>query len=411
MNNLNITDNEIYDIYLKEKKRQYNSIEIIASENYVSESVLEATWSILTNKYSEGYPWKRYYWWNQFIDQIENIAIQRAKKLFNAKFVNVQPHSWSTANFSVYLSLLNPWDTILWMGLTSWWHLTHWHSVSFSWKVYKSIQYTTNEDWYIDYEQVRSFSLKYRPKVIVCWYSAYSRKLDYRKFKEIADEVWAFLFADISHIAWLIVSWEFENPIDIVDIVMTTTHKTLRWPRWAIILTNNKEISKKVDKAVFPWTQWWPLEHIIMAKAVAFKEALKPEFKIYINQVLKNIKVMESFFQKNDIKMITWWTDNHLLLLDMQSLWIDWTIAEKTLEKCDISCNKNTIPWDKSPFKPNWIRIGTPAITTRWLKEWDIEIVCDFILNALKNYKNEKKLLEIKNNVNKFMSKFKIFAR
>lgn len=403
-------DQEIYKAFLLERDRQKNGIEIIASENYVSPAVLEACWSIFTNKYSEGYPGKRYYGGNQYIDIVENLAIDRLKKLFNVKFANVQPHSGSSANLAVYLSLLQPHDTVLGMALSSWWHLTHGHKVNFSGMIYNAVQYGTNAEWLIEYDEVERLALEHNPKMIICWFSAYPRNLNYQKFRAIADKVWAYLFADISHIAGMITGWMLENPCSVCDVVMTTTHKTLRWPRWAVIMTNNEELAKKIDKTIFPGCQWWPLDHVIMWKAIAFGEALKPEFKTYCEQVLKNAKIFEKFFTENGVKMTTGGTENHLLVLDMRSLWIDGTIAEKTLEECEISCNKNTVPWDTSPFKPSWIRIWSPALTTRWLKEDDILKVSNLILTALKNHDNAEIKLQVKSDVHEMMSKFPIFA-
>ena len=403
-------DPEIYDAFLKERDRQKNGIEIIASENYVSPAVLEACGSIFTNKYSEWYPGKRYYGGNQYIDIVENLAIERLKKLFNVKFANVQAHSGSSANLAIYLSLLQPHDTVLWMALSSGWHLTHWHKVNFSGMIYNSVQYGTNTEWLIDYDEVEKLALEHKPKMIICWFSAYPRSLDYQKFRNIADKVGAYLFADISHIAGMIAGGVLENPCVVCDVVMTTTHKTLRWPRGAVIMSNNEEIAKKIDKAIFPGCQWWPLDHIIMWKAIAFWEALKPQFKTYCEQVLKNAKVFEKFFAENWVKMTTWWTENHLLVLDMRSIWIDGTIAEKTLEECEISCNKNTVPGDTSPFKPSWIRIWTPALTTRGLKEQDILKVWNLIFTAIKNHDNAEIKIQIKAQVHDMMKNFPIFA-
>lgn len=404
-------DQEVYAAFLQERDRQKNGIEIIASENYVSPAVLEACGSIFTNKYSEWYPGKRYYGGNQYIDVVENLAIERLKKLFDVKYANVQAHSGSSANLAIYMALLSPGDTVLGMALSSGGHLTHGHKVNFSWIQYKAVQYVTDELWIINYDEVEKLALEHKPKMLVCWFSAYPRQLDYKKFRTIADKVGAYLFADVSHIAGMIAAWIFENPCEHCDVVMTTTHKTLRWPRWWVIVTNNEEIAKKIDKAIFPGCQWWPLDHIIMWKAIAFGEALKPEFKTYMEQVLKNAKTFEKFFAENWVTMVTNGTENHLLLLDMRSLWIDGTIAEKILEDCEISCNKNTVPWDTSPFKPSGIRIWTPALTTRWLKEQDITKVWNLILTALKNHDNEEIKAQVKSDVHAMMSQFPIFDR
>ncbi len=298
-------DPELYTMYLQEKHRQIHGVEIIASENYVSNAVLEATGSILTNKYSEGYPGKRYYGGNQYVDMIETLAIERAKKLFDVQYVNVQPHSGSSANLAIYFALLNPGDTVMGMKLSSGGHLTHGHKVNFSGKIYNSVQYGTNPEGRIDYDEVRKLALEHKPKMIICGYTAYPRQFDYKKFRAIADEVGAYLVADISHIAGLIAGKAFENPCGICDVVMTTTHKTLRGPRGAIIMTNNEELAQKIDKTIIPGCQGGPLDHVIMAKAVAFREALEPSFADYAQQVIKNTKAFEHVFVKAGVTMTT----------------------------------------------------------------------------------------------------------
>lgn len=401
---------KIFDIINKEKYRQETSLELIPSENYVSEDVMKATWSILTNKYSEWYPWKRYYWWQEYTDEIENLAIERARKLFWAEYINVQPLSWSPANLEVYIWLLEYWDTVLWLSLAHWWHLTHWHPLSSSWILYNFIPYFVDEKTeLIDMDEVEKIAIENKPKMILAWFSAYSRNIDWKRFREIADKVWAILMADISHIAWLIAWWVLENPIPYCDVVTTTTHKTLRWPRWAIIMSK-KEFEQKLAKAVFPWIQWGPHMNNIAAKAIAFNEALQPEFKEYSKQVIANAKVLASELQSNWFRIISWWTDNHIVLIDMVSSYnIAWKEAEIVLEKVWLTTNKNTIPYDKrKPLDPSWIRIWTPAITTRWMKENEMKIIAKVFYEAIKNKDNETKLEELKKEIFDLCLKFPI---
>lgn len=404
-------DKIVFDLIELEANRQDTEIELIASENYTSREVMEANWSILTNKYSEGYPWKRYYAGQQFIDEIENLAISRAKELFWAEYVNVQPLSWSPANLAVYLWMLKPGDKVLWLSLDQWWHLSHWHPLNFSWILYEIIPYFVDKDTeIIDMDEVERLAILHKPNMILAWFSAYSRNLDWKRFREIADKVWSILMADIAHIAWLIAWGVLENPVPYCDVVTTTTHKTLRWPRWAIIMSK-KEHEAKLARAVFPWVQWWPHENNIAAKAVAFWEALKPEFGEYCKQVIKNAKVLASELQNYWFKIVTWWTDNHIVLVDVfGSFWITWKEAEKALDEVGLSTNKNMVPYDtRKPLDPSWIRIWTPASTTRWMKEDDMKIIAKAFYEAIMNKDNEEKLKEIKNDILDLCKKHPIY--
>ena len=404
-------DKKVFDIIQKELKRQEEEIELIASENYVSKAVLEAIWSIFTNKYAEGYPWKRYYEGCEYVDEIENLAIQRVKKLFGAEYVNVQPLSWSPANLAVYLAFLNPGDKILSLSLDQWGHLSHGHFLNFSGKFYNIIPYHLDKETEeIDMDEVEKLALKEKPKLILSWFSAYSKNLDWKRFRQIADKVGAILMWDISHIAWLIAWWVLENPVPYLDIITTTTHKTLRWPRWAIIMAKEK-FAKKLDTAVFPWIQGWPHVNLITAKAVAFKEALEPSFKEYAQQVVKNAKVFAKILIDNNFKVVSNWTENHIVLVDVyKSLGISWKQAEQILKKVWISVNKNMVPYDeRKPLDPSWIRLWTPAMTTRWMKEKDVELIADIFMQALKNKDNETKLKELKEKVLNLCAKFTIY--
>jgi glycine hydroxymethyltransferase len=396
---------------LKEESRQENEIELIASENYASLDVLEAAWSILSNKYSEWYPWKRYYAWQENIDKIENIAINRAKELFWAEYVNVQPLSWSPANLAVYLWVLKPGDTVLWLSLDQGGHLSHGHPMNFSWILYNIVPYFLDkEKEIIDMDEVERIALETKPKMILAWFSAYSRDLDWKRFREIADKVWAILMADIAHIAWLIAWWVLENPVPYCDIVTTTTHKTLRWPRWAIIMSKEK-YSKDIAKAVFPWVQWWPHENLIAAKAVAFKEALDPSFKVYARQVVDNARFLADLLMENWFKITSNWTDNHLILIDVfSSFWVTWKEAEIALEKVGLSTNKNMVPYDiRKPMDPSWIRIWTPAVTTRWMKEEEMKIIADVFTRAIKNHNDDNILEWLKSEILDLCKRFPIY--
>ena len=386
------TDKTIYDLIQKEAQRQENEIELIASENYASKAVMEAAGSILTNKYSEGYPWKRYYAWQEFIDKIEQLAINRAKELFDAEHVNVQPLSGSPANLAVYLALLKPGDTVLWLSLDQWWHLSHGHPLNFSGLLYNIVPYHLNpETELIDMDEVEELARKHKPKMIIAGFSAYPRNLDWKRFRKIADEVWAILMADIAHIAGLVAGKVLENPVPFCDVVTTTTHKTLRWPRWAIIMCKEK-FAKQIDRAVFPGVQWGPHENLVAAKAVAFYEALQPEFQTYAKQVVKNAKVMADELINAGYKLVTNWTENHLMLIDVYtSLWVTGKEAEKALEYVWLSTNKNMVPYDKrKPMDPSWIRLWTAAATTRGMKEEQMKQIAEYFDETLKLVKKYK---------------------
>ena len=364
-----------------EQQREQNQIELIASENIVSPAVLEAQGSILTNKYAEGYPARRYYGGCGCVDMVENLAIERAKKLFNAAFVNVQPHSGSQANTAVYVALLKPMDTILGMALDAGGHLTHGAKVSFSGKWLKSITYGVCRDTdLIDYNQVEQLALENKPKLIIAGGSAYPRQIDFKRFREIADKVGAYLMVDMAHFAGLVAGGVHPNPLDFADVVTTTTHKTLRGPRGGMILTNNAEIAKKIDAAVFPATQGGPLMHVIAAKAVCFGEALTPMFKDYAAQVVENAKVLGETLRARGLNLVANGTDTHLLLVDLRPKNLTGDVVEKALEAAHMTCNKNAIPFDPMPPKvTSGIRVGTPAGTTRGFKEAEFEQVGNWI--------------------------------
>ncbi len=390
-----IEDSKISSILDLEKKRQIEGIELIASENYVSESVLECMGSILTNKYSEGYPGKRYYCGNQYIDEIENEAIARAKELFGAEYVNVQPYSGSPANQAVYMALINPGDTVMGMSLDAGGHLTHGYKISFSGKYYNSVNYGVNEDGYIDYEEVRKLALENKPKLIWVGFSAYSRIIDWNEFRKIADEVGAYLAVDISHIAGLVVAGEYPNPVGIADVVTTTTHKTLRGPRGAIIMCK-EELGEKIDKAVFPGLQGGPHNHTTAAIAVALGEALKPEFKEYAKQVVLNARALVSAMIDLGYTIVSGGTDNHLFLVDtVKSVNLSGGEASDLLEKANITVNKNAVPNDmRKPWDPSGIRIGTPAITTRGIREQDMKVIASLIDDVLRKKKSPEMVRE-----------------
>lgn len=405
-------DKLIINALKKETKRQKNNIELIASENYVSKDILKLQGSILTNKYAEGYPGKRYYGGCEYIDIFENLAITYAKKLFNADYANVQPHSGSSANMAVYRALISPGDKVLGMNLSHGGHLTHGYKINFSGMDYQVISYNVDPiTEMIDYKKLEEQVLLERPKLIIAGASAYSRKIDFKEFRRIADLVGAYLFVDMAHIAGLVAANLHENPVLYADVVSTTTHKTLRGPRGGMILTNNLEIAKKIDKVIFPGIQGGPLMHVIAAKAQCFYEALDPSFKTYQEQVLKNINALSNTLKENGFRIVTGGTDNHLILVDLKSS-IDMTglDAEILLDKIGITVNKNTIPYDTlSPVITSGIRIGSPAMTSKLMKEKEFIIIGNIIAKALKN-KNDKKLLkELKKEVtlltNKFISK------
>lgn len=400
------TKDEIFKYIENESTRQLEGIELIASENYVSKSVLNAMGSILTNKYSEGYVGKRYYGGNEYIDRIEQECISRAKDLFKAEHVNVQPYSGSTANLAVHFAFLNPGDKTMGMELSAGGHLTHGFKVSISGKYFDSVSYGVDENGYIDYDEVRKIALEHRPKLIWSGFSAYSRVIDWNEFRKIADEVGALLVADIAHIAGLIVADEYPSPVGIADIVTTTTHKTLRGPRGAIILSKG-EYGEVMDKAVFPGLQGGPHNHITAGIAVALKEASTNEFKQYAKQIILNSKALSNELIKRGFKVVSGGTDNHLFLLDtVSSVNLSGKEASDILEEVNITVNKNSIPNDtRKPWDPSGIRIGTPAITTRGFKEKDMLFIADLIADALKKRKDSK---ELKSKVRLFTKQFPI---
>lgn len=404
--NLENFDPEVFGYLNDEIKRQEEHIELIASENFVSKAVLETMGTELTNKYAEGYPGKRYYGGCEHVDKIEQLAIDRLKKLFNADHANVQPHCGANANIAVYVAVLKPGDTVLGMRLTEGGHLTHGSPVNMSGKFYNFVDYGVDpETETINYENVRELALKHKPKLIVAGASAYPRIIDFKKFREIADEVGAYLMVDMAHIAGLVATGDHPSPVPYADFVTTTTHKTLRGPRGGAILCK-EEHKKLLDKSVFPGFQGGPLEHIIAAKAVCFKEDLQPEFKEYTHQILKNAKAMEKVFLDNDVRLVSGGTDNHLLLIDCRSFGMTGKEAENVLSEVNITTNKNTIPNDpETPFVTSGIRIGTPAITTRGLKEAEATKVAEFMLDALKKRRPSE---EIKKDVVELMKKFPI---
>lgn len=395
-------DKRIREILDKEKNRQRDNIELIASENYVSNDILELQGSIFTNKYAEGYPGKRYYGGCENVDDIENLAIEYVCKLFNVKYANVQPHSGSQANMAVYRALLNHGDKIMGLNLSHGGHLTHGHKLNFSGIDYEVVSYNVdNDSEVIDYDKVREIALKEKPKMIIAGASAYPREINFKKFKDIALEVGAYLMVDMAHIAGLVATGLHMSPIPYADIVTSTTHKTLRGPRGGMILTNREDIIKKINKVVFPGVQGGPLMHVIAAKAQCFYEALQPEFKEYQLQVIKNIKTLEKVLKEEEIRLVSNGTDNHLLLLDVKnSVGITGKKAEEVLDKINITVNKNTIPNDlESPMVTSGIRIGSPAMTTRGFKEEEFAILGKIICKCLKNYDNEEVLKELKEEV------------
>jgi glycine hydroxymethyltransferase len=405
-------DSELWSSMENESLRQEEHIELIASENYASTRVLEAQGSLLTNKYAEGYPSKRYYGGCEYVDIAEELAISRAKELFKADYANVQPHSGSSANAAAFLALLEPNDTILGMSLDHGGHLTHGAKVNFSGKNYKGIQYglhpETNE---IDYDQVRKLAHEHRPKLIIAGFSAYSGIIDWKIFREIADEVNAYFLVDMAHISGLVAAELYPSPIPFADVVTSTTHKTLRGPRSGIILARkNEAIEKKLNSAVFPGSQGGPLMHVVAAKAVCFKEALEPEFKTYIKQVMDNAKVMCSTIQSRGINVVTGKTENHIILVDLRNKEITGKELEKALGDVNITVNKNAVPDDpRSPFVTSGVRLGTPAVTTRGFKEEEVEKISNWICDVIENHQDISKMDEIKNSVIDLTSKYPVY--
>jgi glycine hydroxymethyltransferase len=408
--NLEKSDIDVFNILKEEEHRQKYGMELIASENYVSSAVLEAMGSVFTNKYSEGYPGKRYYGGNQIVDKIETLAIERTKQLFGAEAVNVQPLSGGPANIAVYMALLEPGDKVLGLSLDQGGHLSHGHPMNFSGKLFNIIPYFLNKETeIIDMDEVAEIARREKPKMILAGFSAYSRNMDWKRFKEIADEVGAYTFADIAHIAGLIAGGQLESPVPYFDVVSTTTHKTLRGPRGGLIMCKEKFLPQ-INKAVFPGIQGGPHEHIIAAKAVAFGEALKPEFKDYAAQIIVNAKKLSDVLQNRGYRIVSGGTDNHLMLVDVfGSVGATGKEAEHALEFVGISVNKNMIPYDqRKPMDPSGIRLGTPAMTTRGMKEKDMETLGDLIDRTIKNKDSESELLKIKSEVEKVAEGFPV---
>ncbi len=400
-------DYELLNALKLEKKRQNRNIELIASENYVSKNILKLQGSILTNKYAEGYPGKRYYGGCEFIDIFESKAIEYACKLFGCKYANVQPHSGSSANMAVYRSLLEKGDKVLSISLTEGGHLTHGSKVSFSGIDYEIVSYSL-ENEVLNYEEIEKIALKEKPKMIIAGYSAYSRKIDFKKFRDIADKCGAYLMVDMAHIAGLVAGGVHMNPCPYADVVTSTTHKTLRGPRGGLILTNDEEIIKKINKTIFPGIQGGPLMHVIAAKAQCFYEALQDDFKTYAKNVVNNAKAMSNEFMKNNVRVVSGGTDNHLMLIDVKSSFgITGDVAEKILDSIYITVNKNTIPNETEKVTvTSGIRLGTAAMTTRGLKEKDFIKIADIIIKALKNYNNKKIINELKKEVTNITKRY-----
>ena len=407
-------DKILKDALRKETKRQEENIELIASENYVSKDILKLQGSILTNKYAEGYPGKRYYGGCQYIDIFENKAIENVCQLFGCKYANVQPHSGSSANMAVYRALVSHGDKVMGMNLSHGGHLTHGHPINFSGLDYEIVSYNVNEKTgMIDYDEVEQLAIKEKPKMIIAGCSAYSRMIDFKRFREIADKCGAYLMVDMAHIAGLVAAGLHPSPIPYADVVTSTTHKTLRGPRGGIILTNNEEIIKKVNKVIFPGIQGGPLMHVIAAKAQCFYEALQPEFKEYQKQVIKNMKAMSDYLKSKGVKVISDGTDNHLILVDVKSSFdLSGKKAEKILDEIHITCNKNTIPFDtESPFITSGIRIGSPAMTTRGLKEEEFKLIGEIIYKSLSNVDDKDIQKECKKEVLELTKKFPIYKK
>ncbi len=405
-------DPELYEAIKKEAERQEYKLNLIASENYASRAVMEAQGSILTNKYAEGYSGKRYYGGCDFVDVAENLAIARAKEIFNAKYVNVQPHSGSGANMAVYFSVLQPGDTIMSMDLSHGGHLSHGSPVSFSGKLYNIVPYgVSKETEMLDYDELLKIAKECKPKMIVCGASAYPREINFKKFREIADEVGAYLLADIAHIAGLVVAGVHQSPVPYADFVTTTTHKTLRGPRGGMIISRTEELAIGINKAVFPGIQGGPLMHIIAGKAVAFKEAMGEQFRLDQAQTVKNAKTLCKCLKEKGFDIVSGGTDNHLMLVNLNNMNITGKDAEAALSKAGIIANKNTVPFEtRSPFVTSGIRLGTPACSTRGMKEKEMELVADYIEIAIKNAENDKILSETCDKVKELCSKFPVYC-
>jgi glycine hydroxymethyltransferase len=411
MKHLPQADEQVFQAIQKELGRQRSKIELIASENFVSEAVMEAQGSVLTNKYAEGYPGRRYYGGCEYVDIVEDLARNRAKEIFGAEYVNVQPHSGAQANMAVYFTVLKQGDTVLGMNLSHGGHLTHGSPVNFSGVQYNFVEYGVDQETQrINYDDVRAKALEHKPKMIVAGASAYPRAIDFAKFREIADEVGAYLMVDMAHIAGLVASGLHQNPVPYADFVTTTTHKTLRGPRGGMILCK-EEFGKKIDKSIFPGIQGGPLMHVIAAKAVAFGEALQDSFKDYAGQIITNAQRLAESLQKEGLKIVSGGTDNHLLLVDVTTLGLTGKVAEKVLDEVGITVNKNTIPFDQqSPFVTSGIRIGTAAVTSRGFGEADMDEIASIIAFTLKNHEDEAKLEEAAGRIEALTSKFTLYG-
>lgn len=405
-------DSEIYELIEKEFERQNDHLEMIASENFTFPSVMEAMGSVLTNKYAEGYPFKRYYGGCEFVDKIEEIAVNRAKQLFGANFANVQPHSGSQANAAVYAALLKPYDKILGMDLSHGGHLTHGAKVSTSGQLYQSFFYGVELNGYIDYDKLALQAQVVKPNILVCGFSAYTRELDFKRLREIADSVGALLMGDIAHVAGLVVAGEYPNPFPHCHIVTTTTHKTLRGPRGGAILTNDEELMAKINKAVFPGIQGGPLMHVIAGKAVGFKENLKPEWKVYAKQVKANIQALAKILLQRNYNLVSGGSENHLVLMSFLNNTFSGKDADLALGNAGITVNKNTVPGEtRSPFVTSGIRIGSPALTARGMKEKEFEQIAQWIADILDDISNVELQQKIKKEIKDFSKDFKIYER
>jgi glycine hydroxymethyltransferase len=413
MENVKKNDSEIYDVLVRELKRQRETIELIASENITSQAVMEAQGSCLTNKYAEGYPGKRYYGGCEVVDVVENLAIERAKELFNVKFANVQPHSGAQANFAVQLAILKPGDTIMGLNLSHGGHLTHGSPFNISGKWFNVVSYTVDEKTgCINYDEMEKLAIEHKPKLIISGASAYSRIWDWKRVSEIAKKADAYHMTDMAHYAGLIAAGIYPSPVEYADVITTTTHKTLRGPRGGLILTNNEELAKKINSAVFPGEQGGPLMHVIAAKAVAFCEALKPEFREYQKQVLANAKKLAEILENNGLKIVSGDTDSHMFLVDLRTLDVKGKVAQEALEQAGITLNKNGIPYDpEKPAVTSGIRIGSPAVTTRGMKELEMVKIAESIVKVLKNISDEKIISEVRADMLKLCQEFPIYER
>jgi len=405
------TDPEIYGLIKKEEEYQKNTLRMIASENYASKAVMEATGSVLTNKYAEGYPGKRYYAGNKYVDQIESIAIERAKKLFGAAHANVQPHSGASANIAAFFAFLNPGDKFMGLELPQGGHLTHGSPVNFSGKWFKAVAYGVDKETEaLDYDAIRKRALEEKPKLIICGYTAYPLMINFKEFRSICDEVGAIMMADISHFAGLVAGGVYNSPVPYADVITSTTHKTLRGPRGAMIMGKNEEIGTKIDKAVFPGMQGGPLEHVIAAKAVCYHEAMQPSFKQYAAQIVKNAKALAEELQAHGMRLVAGKTETHLILVDLTKKGITGKDAQIALEEAGIICNKNTIPFDtKSPFVTSGLRFGTPALTTRGMKESEMKEIARMIAKVIENPNDNEIKLRVRGEVEELCKQFPIY--